>query len=96
MKAGGPRSVAKIVDPTSREMAEDLARREGISLQEWLSKVAAEGPEDATSQDYFVQGAAGARLGPADDPRRVTDALERLSPEKRTLLLQRLRPRNAK
>ena len=39
-------------------MAEDLARRSGLSLNEWVSSLMAEGPEDATSQDYFSQSSA--------------------------------------
>jgi len=74
-------------------MAEDLARRSGLSLNEWVTRLMAEGPEDATSQDYFTQGApsyyeaprAAAQpryeaIGhPADEVGRVTQALERLS-----------------
>ena len=95
MTAGAPRS-ARPVDPASRELAEDLARRSGLTLNEWLARLMAdEGPEDATSQDYFTQGpstymqsprpAAPAppryeALGhPADEVGRVTQALERLS-----------------
>jgi len=74
-------------------MAEDLARRSGLSLNDWVARLMAEGPEDATSQDYFSQpapsyfeaprGAAEPRyetMGhPADEVGRVTQALERLS-----------------
>jgi localization factor PodJL len=74
-------------------MAEDLARRSGLSLNEWVSRLMAEGPEDATSQDYFGQpsasyveaprGAAESRYEavehPADEVARVTQALQRLS-----------------
>jgi len=74
-------------------MAEDLARRSGLSLNEWVSRLMAEGPEDATSQDYFSQGSANyveapradaasryeAVDHPADEVSRVTQALERLS-----------------
>ena len=74
-------------------MAEDLARRSGLSLNEWVARLMAEGPEDATSQDYFSQptpsyfeeprAAAQARYEapghPADEVGRVTQALERLS-----------------
>ena len=91
MTAGAPRS-ARYVDRASREMAEDLARRSGLTLNEWVSRLMAEGPEDATSQDYFSQppsyveaprAAAAPRyeaLGhPADEVGRVTQAIERLS-----------------
>ncbi len=93
MAAGVPKS-SRNVDPASRQMAEDLARRSGLSLNEWVARLMAEGPEDATSQDYFTQGApsyyeapraAAAEpryeaIGhPADEVGRVTQALERLS-----------------
>src|SRR5579872_498205 len=85
MTAGAPRS-ARMVDPESREMAEDLARRAGMSLNEWLARLMADGPEDATSQDYFAQPPTsyldpprGAPAPAADEVRRVADALERLS-----------------
>jgi localization factor PodJL len=93
MAAGVPKS-SRYVDPASRQMAEDLARRSGLSLNEWVARLMAEGPEDATSQDYFTQGApsyyeapraAAAEpryetVGhPADEVGRVTQALERLS-----------------
>jgi len=92
MTAGAPRS-ARSVDPASREVAEDLARRSGMSLNEWLGRLMADEPEDATSHDYFIQGASarptgrseagvagqGPRFFAADETRRVTDALERLS-----------------
>jgi localization factor PodJL len=74
-------------------MAEDLARRSGLSLNEWVSRLMAEGPEDATSQDYFSQSSANyieapraaaesryeAVEHPADEVARVTQALQRLS-----------------
>jgi localization factor PodJL len=73
-------------------MAEDLARRSGLSLNDWVSRLMAEGPEDATSQDYFSQSPnyieapraqAQSRFEavdhPADEVSRVTQALERLS-----------------
>src|SRR5271168_4674559 len=91
--AGGAPKIARNVDPASRQMAEDLARRSGLSLNEWVSRLMAEGPEDATSQDYFSQGSANyveapradaasryeAVDHPADEVSRVTQALERLS-----------------
>ncbi len=85
MTAGAPRS-ARPVDPASRELAEDLARRSGLSLNEWLARLMAdEGPEDATSQDYFTQPARAptqryeTASHPSDDVGRVAQALERLS-----------------
>ncbi|MFI4935588.1 MAG: peptidoglycan-binding protein [Caulobacterales bacterium] len=73
-------------------MAEDLARQSGLTLSEWLAgMMSEEGPEDATSQEFFSQGGhaetprrpAPARFEapghPADEVERVTQALERLS-----------------
>jgi localization factor PodJL len=91
--AGGIPRGARHVDPASRQMAEDLARRSGLSLNEWVSRLMAEGPEDATSQDYFSHASANyieapraeaasryeAVDHPADEVSRVTQALERLS-----------------
>ena len=89
MTAGGPRS-ARFLDPTSRQLAEDLARRSGMTLNEWVSRLMAEGPEDATSQDYFIQGSRNyveasrptpryETPHPADEVTRVAQAIERLS-----------------
>ncbi|MBS0410995.1 MAG: SEL1-like repeat protein [Proteobacteria bacterium] len=56
MSAGAPRH-QKGLDPKSREVAADLARRSGLSLSEWVDRLLADdGPEDAISQDYFAQG----------------------------------------
>ncbi|MEJ0064721.1 MAG: peptidoglycan-binding protein [Caulobacteraceae bacterium] len=46
------------MDASSRETAEDLARRSGMTLNEWVSRLMADGPEDATSQDYFNQSSS--------------------------------------
>ena len=92
MAAGAPKG-SRYVDAASRQMAEDLARRSGLSLNEWVARLMAEGPEDATSQDYFSQPATSyfeepramaqpryeAPGHPADEVGRVTQALERLS-----------------
>jgi localization factor PodJL len=64
-----------------------------MTLNEWVSRLMAEGPEDATSQDYFNQPSAHyleeprmsaepryETLGhPADEVSRVTQAIEALS-----------------
>ena len=42
MAAGVPKS-SRYVDPASRQMAEDLARRSGLSLNEWVARLMAEG-----------------------------------------------------
>ncbi len=91
MTAGAPRG-ARLVDPASRQMAEDFARRSGLTLNEWLARLMAEeGPEDATSQDYFAQPSTSylaprpsphryeSAGHPADEVGRVTLAIERLS-----------------
>ena len=93
MTAGAPRN-ARFMDASSRETAEDLARRSGMTLNEWVSRLMAEGPEDATSQDYFNQSSTNyvasprgdtdtpryeAVGHPADEVGRVTQAIERLS-----------------
>ena len=92
MTAGAPRN-ARYMDASSRETAEDLARRSGMTLNEWVARLMAEGPEDATSQDYFNQSSTNylaqprdvgapryeAVVHPADEIGRVTQAIERLS-----------------
>jgi localization factor PodJL len=92
MTAGAPRN-ARYMEASSRETAEDLARRSGMTLNEWVSRLMAEGPEDATSQDYFTQSSTNyvaqprdagtpryeAVGHPADEVSRVTQAIERLS-----------------
>ena len=92
MTAGAPRN-ARYMDASSRETAEDLARRSGMTLNEWVSRLMADGPEDATSQDYFNQSSPAyvtqprdtgspryeAAGHPGDELGRVTQAIERLS-----------------
>ena len=65
MTAGAPRN-ARYMDASSRETAEDLARRSGMTLNEWVSRLMAEGPEDATSQEYFSQSGASYAAQPRD------------------------------
>ncbi len=91
MTAGAPRN-ARYMDASSRETAEDLARRSGMTLNEWVSRLMADGPEDATSQDYFNQSSSSYAAQPrdagspryetshpADEIARVSQAIERLS-----------------
>ena len=75
MTAGAPRN-ARYMDASSRETAEDLARRSGMTLNEWVSRLMAEGPEDATSQDYFNQSQANYVAQPRDagTPRYIAAA----------------------
>ncbi len=55
MSSGAPWSV-KGIDPKAREVAKDLARREGLTLGEWLNRMILEeeGPEEITSEAYFT------------------------------------------
>ena len=77
----------KGINPRAREVAKDLARRSGMTLGEWLTRVILddEGPEDLTSQDEFAQrpartyrSAAGAGGSP-EDVARVLSAVDNLS-----------------
>ena len=63
MTSGAPWSV-KGIDPKTREIAKDLARRSGMTLGEWLSHVIAEDNDG----DDTLNGAAGRR--PCARPRR--------------------------
>jgi localization factor PodJL len=54
------------MDASSRETAEDLARRSGMTLNEWVSRLMADGPEDATSQYYFNQAPNNYAAHPRD------------------------------
>jgi len=84
MSAGAPR------DPSSRRMAEDLARQAGLSLNDWLSRVIAEGAQGPAPNEYGGRSTGGylepSRLTPdpyearrPDDSGRVTQAIENLS-----------------
>jgi localization factor PodJL len=81
MTAGAPQRSGNL-EPFSRDIAEDLARRSGLSLNEWVGRLMADGPEDATTQDYFTEPATPAYqtpTPPGDEVGRVTQAIERLS-----------------
>jgi len=93
MSAGAPWSV-KGIDPKTREIAKDLARRSGMTLGEWLNHMITEGGEDDTVTPLGRRAAdyrgperrhRARRLDDAyhdDDPdelSRVTRALEVLS-----------------
>lgn len=58
MSSGAPWSV-KGIDPKAREVAKDLARRNGMTLGEWLNRMILDedGPEDAVSETYFTERA---------------------------------------
>src|ERR1700748_2815869 len=77
MTAGGPWSV-KGIDPKTREIAKDLARRSGMTLGEWLTQIIAED----TSEDAPASGPARKLVDrPASEnraPRRGGDDIERV------------------
>ncbi|HEY4029183.1 MAG TPA: peptidoglycan-binding protein [Caulobacteraceae bacterium] len=76
MTSGAPWSV-KGIDPKTREMAKDLARRSGMTLGEWLSHVIAEDGGDAPAGGASRNGLDR----PASEnrtPRRGGDDLERV------------------
>ena len=77
MTSGAPWSV-KGIDPKTREIAKDLARRSGMTLGEWLTHVIAEDGSDGPAG-----GAPSRKAGerPASEnraPRRGGDDLERV------------------
>jgi localization factor PodJL len=90
--AAGPWSV-KGIDPKARELAKDLARRQGMTLGEWLNQVIAEGaegePEPPPPPPYAerysqqpVSSFDSFRRGRADSPAevaRVAAALDALA-----------------
>ena len=84
MTSGAPWSV-KGIDPKTREIAKDLARRSGMTLGEWLTHVIAEdGPEDGPALPSARKAAdrppsenRTPRRG--DDLERVLEALHDLS-----------------
>jgi localization factor PodJL len=89
MSAGAPWSV-KGIDPKAREIAKDLARREGMTLGEWLNRMIledeAEGVSPMDSGPSASRGAVSPPTGrleapdhPADETSRVTRAIEALS-----------------
>ncbi|MGZ3400786.1 MAG: peptidoglycan-binding protein [Caulobacteraceae bacterium] len=83
MTAAAPWSV-KGIDPRTREIAKDLARRSGMTLGEWLTHVIAEdgdtpagGPERKAGDRPASENRTPRRGG--DDLDRVFEALESLS-----------------
>lgn len=93
MTSGAPWSV-KGIDPRTREIAKDLARRSGMTLGEWLNRMIGEGeqgPLAAPDPDFAPEPVAVdvRRPGgppryevaghPADEVGRVAEAIERLT-----------------
>ncbi|MFZ5670802.1 MAG: peptidoglycan-binding protein [Pseudomonadota bacterium] len=94
MTSGAPWSV-KGIDPKTREIAKDLARRSGMTLGEWLNHMIVEGEGPAGAPAYGAaqseepvviatpRGEAGPRYEvaghPADEVGRVAEAIERLT-----------------
>src|SRR5215469_13710118 len=83
MTSGAPWSV-KGIDPKTREIAKDLARRSGMTLGEWLTQVIAEdgGDEAPAGGRKAADRPASENRAPrrgGDDLDRVLGALEDLS-----------------
>ena len=84
MSSGAPWSV-KGIDPKAREIAKDLARREGLTLGDWLNRIILEDPADevypaaAPHQPQF-QPQSQASSGPiaTEEFSRLREALDRL------------------
>jgi localization factor PodJL len=86
MSAGAPWSV-KGIDPKAREIAKDIARREGLTLGDWLNRVIEDSAErDEPPPSRSRKPAAGARpeaqaKAPAvagEELRRLKQALDRI------------------
>jgi localization factor PodJL len=82
MTSGAPWSV-KGIDPKAREIAKDLARRQGMTLGEWLNQmIFDDGPEPASEDtDDTPRRVAPPQVRPATEsrpPRRTADDLERV------------------
>ena len=76
MTSAAPWSV-KGIDPKTREIAKDLARRSGMTLGEWLTHVIAEdGPE--TQPAASIRKAADRPASENRTPRRSGDDLDRV------------------
>jgi localization factor PodJL len=86
MSSGAPWSV-KGIDPKTREVAKDLARRNGMTLGEWLNTVITNGDEDAPArpdprpEPEAERAEVRRSIAPTGggELSRVTSALERLT-----------------
>jgi localization factor PodJL len=84
MSTAAPWSV-KGIDPRARDAAKDLARREGLTLGEWLNRMILE-EEQESPPPPFASSRLGAYAPPSYDDRdapdeigRITQALDRIS-----------------
>jgi localization factor PodJL len=73
MGAGAPWSV-KGIDPRAREVAKDLARRQGMTLGDWLNRIILEDSAQLLKAANEANGEP-----PAEELGRIGEALERLS-----------------
>ena len=73
MSAGAPPWSVKGIDPKAREIAKDLARRQGLTLGDWLNRVIMEDP--AGSAD---PGAPSAPSFAAEELQKLQSALDRM------------------
>lgn len=85
MSTAAPWSV-KGIDPRARDAAKDLARREGLTLGEWLNRMILEEEQEAPPPPSFGSGRFPAYAPPSYDDRdapdeigRITQALDRIS-----------------
>src|SRR5215207_9371999 len=69
MSAGAPWSV-KGIDPKAREIAKDLARRQGMTLGEWLNQMIIDGGEPE-APPYEPPPSPFRRQGPAPAAQRA-------------------------
>ena len=71
MSAAAPWSV-KGIDPRAREIAKDLARRQGLTLGDWLNRMIMDDTSDAALAEQDAGGIAG------EEFERLSEALDRL------------------
>src|ERR1700742_112790 len=77
MSAGAPWSV-KGIDPKTREIAKDLARRSGMTLGEWLTHVISEDNGDDAPPSNLARKSADRPASENRTPRRGGDDIERV------------------
>src|SRR3954471_15356605 len=77
MTAASPWSV-KGIDPKTREIAKDLARRSGMTLGEWLTHVIAEDTADAPASHSPTRKAVERPASENRAPRRGGDDMDRV------------------
>ena len=77
MTSGAPWSV-KGIDPKTREIAKDLARRSGMTLGEWLTHVISEDGADDSPLSTLTRKSADRPASENRPPRRGGDDIERV------------------